>query len=155
MEHFTCKQSILKEHNIRLVSCIGNFNIDEVSSFKSEENKSLQKPQNMDVICDIRQVSFDTITDEISQLSRLLKSAGDLDSKRKTAIITETFNQHVYANIFCKLNAGYPNQVKVFLTLKDALKWLQSKITTEEIELTLHRMSHQRSALKNSKTIAI
>lgn len=143
MIRIACKTQVLEEYNLKLEIFSGSLTLEHLIEFKKQDatKQNLLKPYN--IICDIRQLTIGGLTDELMQLSVFLKQNGELNIKRKSAIITSTANQHVYANIFSKLNGGLANQIKVFLSVEEALKWLKCKAPITEIELNLHRMQEK------------
>lgn len=143
MISIACKTKVLEQHNLKLEVFKGSLSLEHLFEFKKEDALKLNFLKPYNVLCDIRELQIGGLTDELMQLSIFLKKNGELDLNRKSAVVVSTPNQHIYANIFSKLNGGLSNQIKVFLSVKDALKWLKCDAPLADIELKLHRMGEK------------
>lgn len=137
---FYFNYEILSEHNLILETFTGTLTLDLMKKVKSDETKDPRFKPELNVIADVRGLIFDGTTHEVGEYINFALNHGSIMGKRRTAVIFATPNQHVYSEIFSKLNNGNELAVHHFNEVKNALKWINCDKHHEEIEGLLNEI---------------
>lgn len=134
MIEIACKSQLIEELNLRLEVYKGSVTFSHLTQFKKTESQSPTYFRPWNVLTDIRDLTVTSTTNELNDLYKFMRQDGDIQTQRKSAILTKTPSQHVYANIYSTIASKDNCQIKVFLSTQEALDWLHCDIDTSKIE---------------------
>lgn len=134
---FYFNYEIFEEHNLLLETFTGRITLELMKKAKSDESLDPRFSPKLNVIADVRSLMFDGTTQQVSEYINFAFEQGGIMGKRKTAVIFATPNQHVYSEIFSKLNNQNLLAVHHFQEVKSALKWINCDKHHTEIEAKL------------------
>lgn len=137
---FYFNYDIIPEHNLLIESFNGTLTLDLMKKIKSNESKDEYFKPELNVIADVRQLTFDGTTEQVTEYLNFAITHGSIMGKRKTAVIFATPNQHVYSNIFSKVSNNTQMAVHHFQEVKSALKWINCDKAHDEVENMLHEI---------------
>ncbi len=116
--------TILSENNLVLEFHSGILTAENYIEFKKDLINNKNFKANLNHFIHFKNVKFDTTPNDISQFINFLKSRSQSLGKRKIAFITNTPNQVVSTTIYKLMLEDLTQQVEIFSTEENALKWL-------------------------------
>lgn len=82
---------------------------------------------NLNYLIHFKQVTFKTSSEDIEKFVAFMSSKKDVLGKRRVAFITNTPNQVVSTTIYKYLQSSLMQEVEIFSTTQEAIKWLLQK----------------------------
>lgn len=129
---------IFPEHNLLIEAYTGTVTLELMKKAKGCVTLDPRYKPEFNVIADVRNLTFDGTTQEIADYINFTLKHGKIVGKRKSAVIFSTPNQHVYSDLYSRLNPETVHSVHHFQEIESALKWIDSIKTSTEIEHSLN-----------------
>lgn len=122
---------IFSDLQLIIESYVGNFNYTDIFECKKTEIKDPQWNDYYNVLGDIRKGNMRLTSNDISSMNEYFKKNQELNSNRKSAILTNSPDQVVFGTLLNGYNTIKGSLVvpKVFSTLDSAISWLCIKHT--------------------------
>ncbi len=141
---------ILKEEKLIIESFRGTMTLDFMKQYKAGEVENKDFTPEMNVLSDVRSLSFDGTTQEIEDYFSFTIESGNILGKRRSAVLYSTPSQHAYSFIYKKINRDQPIEIEVFNDIEKALFWLNQSIDPLVVESKLNKLK-QHSLIMESK----
>ncbi len=140
---------ILKEEKLIIEAFGGTMTLDFMKQYKAGEVNHTDFTTEMNVLSDVRSLSFDGTTQEIEDYLNFTIESGNIIGKRKSAILYSNPSQHAYAFIYKKINKSQPIHIEVFNDIEKALFWLNQEINSNEVETKLKKLKQHTFSIEN------
>lgn len=116
--------TILSEYNLVLEFHSGILTAENYIEFKKDLINNEHFKANLNHFIHFKNVKFDTNPKDISEFIDFLKGKSQSLGNRKIAFVTNTPNQVVSTTIYKLMQENLNQQVEIFSTEENALKWL-------------------------------
>ena len=116
---------ILEKENLIIEVHSGTCNSDSFQFFKSKLAEDPYFHKDFKFLVHIKNLKFETTMDDIDQLAHFIKNKEAKFGKRTVGILTETPEQVVTSTLYMTLFSKEANDVKVFSTNRETLKFLK------------------------------
>ena len=118
---------IFPEHRLIIEFHKGILEVDTYIEFKKKLAIDTLFEANMNYLIHFKEVTFKTTSEDILRFIDFMKTQEEKIGKRRLAFITNTPNQVVSTTIYKSLQNDLMQEVEIFSTNSEAIKWLLQK----------------------------